>query len=203
MRRPFLLLLSAVALGAVVAPPTAADSPVAPTTPITSKFQPYEMVTRTADRLTTLQEPLATGPSERRVYKLISRVEELDGTQRRATTNSTTTYSLQSTLLFAKDSARLSPSAEKELRRVAGRISAAGADQVDVTGHTDDLGSAAHGLTLSRQRAEAVKKVLEKQTPGVDFTAKGLGERSPIADNATEEGRVKNRRVELGWQGPS
>lgn len=69
---------------------------------------------------------------------------------------------------------------------------------ISVEGHTDSTGSEAHNLALSTQRAEAVRAAI--LAAGVDparVDARGLGQGSPIADNATEDGRAKNRRVEL------
>ena len=65
-------------------------------------------------------------------------------------------------------------------------------------GYTDTTGSAAVNDRLSRQRAKAVKRVLVGM--GVDpvqVKALGHGERNPIADNVSPEGRAKNRRVEV------
>ncbi|MER5617659.1 OmpA family protein [Streptomyces sp. NPDC002215] len=70
---------------------------------------------------------------------------------------------------------------------------------MEVRGYTDNLGSAQHGLELSKDRANAVK-VLFAKNPSLTrstFTANGLGEVQPIADNGNETGRQKNRRVEI------
>ena len=70
--------------------------------------------------------------------------------------------------------------------------------QIEVQAHTDYKGSGEANLKLSEQRAQSVKAYLVSQ--GVDesqLVAKGYGEDQPIADNKTEEGRAKNRRVEL------
>jgi OOP family OmpA-OmpF porin len=68
----------------------------------------------------------------------------------------------------------------------------------EVDGHTDNSGAAAHNLTLSQQRADAVKDQLVKM--GIDasmLTTKGFGDTKPISDNNTPEGRANNRRVEF------
>lgn len=70
---------------------------------------------------------------------------------------------------------------------------------LEVIGHTDNTGTAAGNLTLSRQRAEAVKTWLVK-THGIDpsrLTTTGRGDTVPVADNTTDAGRAQNRRVEL------
>ena len=68
----------------------------------------------------------------------------------------------------------------------------------EVDGHTDNTGTAAHNLTLSQQRADAVKDQLIKM--GIDasrLTSKGFGDSKPISDNNTLEGKANNRRVEF------
>ena len=67
-----------------------------------------------------------------------------------------------------------------------------------VVGHTDTVGTDAVNVPLSRQRAEAVITWLAAK--GIDksrLTAAGFGAKKPLADNATEDGRAKNRRVDL------
>ena len=69
---------------------------------------------------------------------------------------------------------------------------------IEIQGHTDNTGKAEVNKRISQQRAEAVKKYLEKK--GVDgsrMTAVGYGQDEPIADNKTAAGRQKNRRVEF------
>jgi OOP family OmpA-OmpF porin len=68
----------------------------------------------------------------------------------------------------------------------------------EVDGHTDNSGTAAHNITLSQQRANAVKDQLVKM--GVDasrLTAKGFGDTKPNSDNTSPEGKANNRRVEF------
>jgi outer membrane protein OmpA-like peptidoglycan-associated protein len=69
---------------------------------------------------------------------------------------------------------------------------------VEVQGHTDDTGSSAYNLKLGQERADSVKHALIKRgvAPG-RLSARGYGERDPIAPNATPAGRAKNRRVEF------
>jgi len=67
-----------------------------------------------------------------------------------------------------------------------------------VGGYTDDVGSAAANLKLSERRAQAVRQAIVRD--GIAPTrvqAEGYGEKHPVADNATEEGRARNRRIAL------
>lgn len=69
---------------------------------------------------------------------------------------------------------------------------------IEVAGHTDSRGSDKYNMKLSQRRAEAVRNYLISKGIAADrLTAKGYGESQPVADNATDEGRFKNRRVEL------
>lgn len=70
--------------------------------------------------------------------------------------------------------------------------------KVEVSGHSDNTGVAASNLTLSQDRANSVKNYLvTKSVNASNLTAVGFGQNKPIADNATEEGRSKNRRIEF------
>jgi OOP family OmpA-OmpF porin len=69
---------------------------------------------------------------------------------------------------------------------------------IEVAGHTDSRGSGEYNMTLSQQRANAVRNhLINKGIEADRLTAVGYGESQPVADNATDEGRFKNRRVEL------
>jgi OOP family OmpA-OmpF porin len=69
---------------------------------------------------------------------------------------------------------------------------------VEIGGHTDSTGSAALNARLSLQRAQAVKRYLvSKGVPEAQLKVQGYGPSKPIADNATPEGRAKNRRIEF------
>jgi outer membrane protein OmpA-like peptidoglycan-associated protein len=84
------------------------------------------------------------------------------------------------------------------MRQAAGEHKDTELDVLMVTGHTDAIGSEAYNNQLSLARAESVKAYLVSK--GVDVTRVrtiGQGKSQPIADNATKEGRAKNRRVEI------
>ncbi|MGW5422641.1 OmpA family protein [Streptomyces sp. NPDC003943] len=127
-------------------------------------------------------------------------VEEEGGEQRREDTNVDVTFALQAEVLFGKDSARLSPSAAARIAAIAAEIRKQGSGRVRVFGFTDDLGTYEHGLKLSKERADAVQQELAKSLDaGTTYDIRGYSEDYPIADNATEEGRKKNRRVEVSF----
>jgi OOP family OmpA-OmpF porin len=70
--------------------------------------------------------------------------------------------------------------------------------RVEIGGHTDSRGTDAYNQKLSERRSEAVKAYFAER--GIDpsrLTTRGFGESQPLADNKTDEGRARNRRVEL------
>ncbi|MEU4271948.1 OmpA family protein [Streptomyces sp. NPDC026092] len=127
-------------------------------------------------------------------------VEEEGGEQRREDTNVDVTFALQAEVLFGKDSAKLGPAATARIAAIAVEINKQNSSRVRVFGFTDDLGTYEHGLKLSKERADAVQQELAKTLkPGKTFDIRGYSEDYPIASNATEEGRTKNRRVEISF----
>ena len=67
-----------------------------------------------------------------------------------------------------------------------------------IIGHTDKQASNDYNMQLSRERAESVKEYLVSQGIAADkLVTKGMGETDPIADNSTEQGRFRNRRIEF------
>ncbi|WP_073912291.1 OmpA family protein [Streptomyces sp. CB00455] len=134
-----------------------------------------------------------------KVLDIAEVVEDLGGEQRRQETNQTVMMALQSEVLFPENSAVFNAQAAARIQAVANEINTQKATRVRVFGFTDDQGSYEHGKELSKQRADAVQAELAKTVtgPGVVFDVRGYSEDYPIADNSTEEGRKKNRRVEI------
>lgn len=135
-----------------------------------------------------------------KVLDIIQVVEDLGGEERREDTNADIKFALQAEVLFGKDSAKLSSEANARIIAIAAEIEKQNASKVRIFGFTDNLGSSAHGDVLSKERAEAVNGVLSKELgTTITFEIRGYGEQYPIADNSTEEGRKKNRRVEVSF----
>lgn len=104
--------------------------------------------------------------------------------------------SLPAPLIFPFDSDVVAAEARNNLIRIARELRELGLDQVMVRGHTDNVGTREYNMALSKRRADAVAAVLgEGGYPADRIDAKGVGFSLPIADNATAEGRAKNRRV--------
>lgn len=101
-------------------------------------------------------------------------------------------------VLFDTGSDTLKPESMPLLNEVAALLKKDAALKVSVEGHTDNVGARASNLELSKMRGERVVKFLTDA--GIDakrLKSAGKGDSSPVADNRTEAGRAKNRRVEL------
>lgn len=99
---------------------------------------------------------------------------------------------------FETGKATIRPDSAKTLDDAAAALKVAAALRVEVAGHTDNVGAPEANLRLSQERAQAVMAALVARGIKADrMTAKGYGQTTPVADNRTEEGRAKNRRVEL------
>ena len=99
---------------------------------------------------------------------------------------------------FAVDRADILPDSRPQLDQVLALLRDDPALRLSIDGHTDDTGGAAHNQRLSEARARSVVESLTAQ--GIDaarLEAKGHGQSRPVAGNDTDEGRAKNRRVEL------
>jgi outer membrane protein OmpA-like peptidoglycan-associated protein/uncharacterized protein YidB (DUF937 family) len=103
---------------------------------------------------------------------------------------------------FSSASAQIPPDSADYLNRVATAIKAAPSGTVlQIAGHTDNTGDSASNMTLSQQRADAVRDYLIQQgVPASMLVAKGYGDSHPIATNDTDEGKFRNRRIEFSVQ---
>lgn len=99
---------------------------------------------------------------------------------------------------FDTNKSNIKGTSEETLRRLAGIFKEYPNSNILVEGHTDSSGAAEYNLSLSKKRAESVTAYLTGQGLSIGrFTTKWYGEDNPRGDNATPEGRAKNRRVEL------
>ncbi|MGW1199699.1 OmpA family protein [Streptomyces sp. NPDC002536] len=136
-----------------------------------------------------------------RVLDIKSVVETDGGTERREDTNADVTFAVQAEVLFDKDSSGLGGAADARIKSIADEARRQHATTIRIFGFTDNLGSPEHGVDLSKERALSVQRQLADQlgSSAVSYQIRGYGEDYPIADNATEEGRRKNRRVEISF----
>jgi OOP family OmpA-OmpF porin len=99
---------------------------------------------------------------------------------------------------FDFDKAVLKPEGKAKLDDLAGKIKPITLEVIIAVGHTDSVGSDAYNQKLSLRRAEAVKAyMVSKGIEANRVYTEGKGEKQPVADNKTAEGRAKNRRVEI------
>ena len=99
---------------------------------------------------------------------------------------------------FDTNSAVIQPGFHSTLDKIAAVVNRYGKTYITIVGHTDNAGKDAFNQSLSEKRADAVEKYLsQKSVVPQRLTAKGMGERHPVADNVTEKGRQLNRRVDL------
>lgn len=106
-------------------------------------------------------------------------------------------YTLQD-VYFNTDKATLRESSYDALNDLLSAMQTNKAMRVEIAGHTDNRASAEYNKDLSQRRAESVKAYLVENGIAKDrIRAKGYGESEPVASNETEEGRQKNRRVEV------
>jgi OmpA-OmpF porin, OOP family len=101
-------------------------------------------------------------------------------------------------LVFDTGSARLRPESQEQLDNVAAILLAYPNVHVKVEGYTDNVGGTEQNLRLSQSQANSVvAELVRKGVSAERLDAEGYGEQYPIADNSTEEGRAKNRRVSM------
>lgn len=99
---------------------------------------------------------------------------------------------------FASGKATLTPAGIAVLEQMTVALHKIRGVKVEIIGHTDNEGSRATNLSLSQARAEAVKNwLLGQGIAGDSITVSGEGPDRPVADNATPEGRARNRRIEF------
>ncbi len=102
-------------------------------------------------------------------------------------------------ITFDTAKAVIRPESKAVLDQVGALLKHDPALKLEIQGHTDNTGAPTANLALSQQRAEAVKKYLvdSHAVAAARLTTAGFGDTKPVADNSTDDGRARNRRVEL------
>lgn len=115
-----------------------------------------------------------------------------------APTPVTEKVTLAADVFFDFDKSVLKPAGKAALDDLIGKLKAVALEVIIAIGHTDSIGSDTYNQKLSVRRAEAVKAYMVSKgiEPNRIYT-EGKGEKQPIADNRTAQGRAKNRRVEI------
>lgn len=99
---------------------------------------------------------------------------------------------------FESGSDRLTPAGQQILDELVGPMKDVGAARVQIIGHTDNVGPRQSNLGLSLARAERVLAYFREQgVPTSGLSVQGLGPDEPVADNATPDGRARNRRIQF------
>jgi outer membrane protein OmpA-like peptidoglycan-associated protein len=119
-------------------------------------------------------------------------------TEQMATTLSATCHVALVGVLFDFNKSTLQPASDGILTQVSTLMKANPSLNVEIQGHTDNVGADAYNQTLSEARARSVVTWLtQHQVSAARLTARGYGKTEPVADNNSDEGRMRNRRVEI------
>lgn len=143
-----------------------------------------------------------TGLGEAKILDLTMISDNLEDQTGRTESSEEVSIILSSDVLFETNSAELNSGAQDILEQVAIEINGASSENVSIDGYADDTGTDSINIPLSQERAEAVENALSRMVnrSGVKFEVKGHGSNDPIADNDTEEGRERNRRVSVTFE---
>lgn len=99
---------------------------------------------------------------------------------------------------FDTDKATIKPESYKQLNELADLLKEKKSMEIEIAGHTDNVGNEKYNQDLSKRRAESIKSYLVKKGANAQhIRAAGYGDQQPIASNATADGRAKNRRIEV------
>jgi len=125
-------------------------------------------------------------------------LDQCPGTPKGATVNSVGCWAFEGVVLFDFAKYDIQPEAYSLLDEAVSVLKKNPEIVVEIQGHTDNIGSGAYNQKLSENRAKAIVDYLvDHGIASYRLTAKGYGFTQPVASNDTEEGRAKNRRVEL------
>lgn len=174
--------------GAISKPAAAAPAPSpapAPTQKLAAEPEPDEVVYAEEETVLAEDEPDMPAPAPVAAAAAAP-----------APTAEKVTFSADA--FFDFDKSVLKPEGKTTLQNLVAQLKNTDIEVVVATGHTDWTGSDAYNMKLSMRRAKAVKAFLvSRGIPEARVFVEGKGERNPIADNHTKEGRAKNRRVDI------
>ncbi len=140
----------------------------------------------------------ARAEAQTRQEDLYDALHKLEGKLLRITQDARGTIVSLADILFDFDKATLKRDVEFGLVKVATVLNQFPEMKIQVEGHTDNVGKPDYNLELSKRRAKAVYDFLVGQEVVPErMTVEGYGMTRPVADNSTDEGRAKNRRVDL------
>lgn len=113
-------------------------------------------------------------------------------------------FTMKADNYFDFDKSELKPEGKKVVKEISNELTKENATgTLKIEGHTDSIGTKEYNQKLSERRAQSVENEFKQNitTDKIKYETRGYGEERPIADNATKEGRAKNRRVEINFGG--
>lgn len=113
-------------------------------------------------------------------------------------------FTMKADNYFDFDKSELKPEGKKVVKEISNELTKENATgTLKIEGHTDSIGTNEYNQKLSERRAQFVENEFKQNitTDKIKYETRGYGEERPIADNATKEGRAKNRRVEINFGG--
>lgn len=178
----------------------------------TDKFQGIEILADGRDLILK-----GTVPIERSSAQLLDKISAISGVrhvtdqlividpveianQRKAQFQTTLDKIDTTTVAFQPGSVSLASGSDQALNQLLALLQTNTEYRIRIGGHTDDTGPATVNLRVSRERAQAVASYLRSGGISTNqLIAKGYGSTQPIADNTTESGRARNRRIEISY----
>ena len=138
----------------------------------------------------------------KKMDKQKAELEKINGAKVETVTDANNLQAIKVTfdsgILFATNKSDLNASSKASLLKFAASLKETPETDVTIYGHTDNTGTEKSNQTLSENRAKSVVSALIAK--GIDkgrLSSKGWGQSKPVADNKTDEGKAKNRRVEI------
>lgn len=113
-------------------------------------------------------------------------------------------FTMKADNYFDFDKSELKPEGKKVVKEISNELTKENATgTLKIEGHTDSIGTKEYNQKLSERRAQSVENEFKQNiTPDkIKYETRGYGEEKPVADNTSEEGRAKNRRVEIKFEG--